>query len=66
MGQHRGEPFIVILDRHFGHSLPPTVDKLLHTLQILTRFTVRLTRLSYHDTFHGLFCQISLQPVEQL
>ena len=56
---------MMVADRHFGHSLPPTVDKLLHTLQILTWLTIRLTGLSYHDTLHWLFGHIGFQPVEE-
>ena len=65
MGQDRGKTLVEILDRHFWHSLAPTVHKLLHTLEILARLTVRLAGLTNHDALHSLLGQIAFQPIEK-
>ena len=66
MSQDRSKTLVEEFNGNIRNSLAPTVDKLLHTLQILTGLTIRLARLSDDNTLNGLFRQIGFQPVEQL
>ena len=66
MRQYRCETLIVELDRNLWHCLPPTVDKLLYALEVLTRLTIGLTRLANDDTLHFLTGYICLQIFKEL
>ena len=66
MSQDRSKTLVEEFYGNIRNSLAPTVDKLLHTLQILTGLSIGLARLSDDDTLNGLFRQIGFQPVEQL
>ena len=65
MGQHRRVALIVIVYRNLWVGFTPAIDKLLHPLQVFTRFTIGLTRFANNNTFHFLALDITLQPVEQ-
>ena len=64
MRQYGSETLVEILDRHLWNSLAPTVHELLHTLEVLTRLSVRLSGLSNNDALHRLPTHIGSQPVE--
>ena len=64
MGQYGGESLVVVLDGHLGNGFPPTGNKLLHTLQIITRLTIGLSGFANDDPLQRLFSPVGLQPIE--
>ena len=66
VGEDGGEALVVIVDGDLGDSLAPTVDKLLHTLEVLTGLTIGLAGLTDDDALHRLTSHVGLQPVEEL
>ena len=66
MSQDRSETLVIELYGNLRHCLTPTVDKLLHTLQILTGLSVRLAGFAYYNTLHLLTSDICLQIIKQL
>ena len=65
MCQYGSKALIIILYRNLGHCLTPPIDKLLHTLQVLTRLPVWLPGLSNNDTLHLLMGDICLQILKK-
>ena len=65
MSKNGGEALVVILDGYFGLRLAPTVDELLHPLQILTALAVELTGFANDDTLNRLPCNIVAEIVLQ-
>lgn len=66
MGEHRGKALVVIFYRNGRHGLAPSVDKLLHTREILARFTVRLQWFADDNAFNRLtrniITEVLIQP----
>lgn len=54
MSQHRREPLVVIDNRHFGHNLAPSRDKLIDSCKVFAGSSIRLFRFAYHDSLHFL------------
>lgn len=66
MGEHGGKALVVIFYRNGRHGLAPSVDKLLHTREILARFTVRLQWFANDNAFNRLtrniITEVLIQP----
>ena len=64
MSQYRGEALVKKVYRNIGASLAPTIDELLHALQILAGLTIGLTRFSNDNTLDGFLGNILRKELE--
>ena len=65
MGQDRRETLVIIVHRHLRHLLATPGNELPHTLQILARPSVGLTRFTDNDALNLLTGDIVLQERHQ-
>ena len=65
MGKHRRKTLVVVFYRNLRHGIAPTVNELLHALEILAGLTIRLTGFANNHALYGLTRHILLKEIKQ-